>query len=427
MIQCETCGAVPVPDKDLPVLLPEDLVPDGSGNPLAKNAAFLACNCPRCGGAARRETDTMDTFVDSSWYFLRYACSDNASAMVDQRIDYWLPVDQYIGGIEHAILHLLYSRFWTRVMHSLGLVPMREPFRNLFTQGMVLNEVFFRKPASGRIEYFNPAGVDVGVDASGARTALLRADGAPVESGGVVTMSKSKNNGVDPQLLVEEFGADTARLFTMFAAPPEQTMEWSDEGVQGAYRFIKRLWKAVHEHVAAGAPPPLERATLDAGQRALRRQAQQTLAKVTDDIGRRRTFNTAIAAVMELLNAVSKFEADGAADRRVTQEALEIAVLSLSPIVPHVTHALWQALGHATALIDEPWMAVDAAALATSTLEVVVQVNGKLRSRISVPVDADDAALRAAALADPNVQKFVGAAAVRKVIVVRGKLVNVVV
>ena len=426
MIQCETCGAVPVPDKDLPVLLPEDLVPDGSGNPLAKNAAFLACNCPRCGGAARRETDTMDTFVDSSWYFLRYACSDNASAMVDQRIDYWLPVDQYIGGIEHAILHLLYSRFWTRVMHSLGLVPMREPFRNLFTQGMVLNEVFFRKPASGRIEYFNPAGVDVGVDASGARTALLRADGAPVESGGVVTMSKSKNNGVDPQLLVEEFGADTARLFTMFAAPPEQTMEWSDEGVQGAYRFIKRLWKAVHEHVAAGAPPPLERATLDAGQRALRRQAQQTLAKVTDDIGRRHTFNTAIAAVMELLNAVAKFAARTPQDRAVVQEALEIAVLSLSPIVPHVTHALWKGLGHARAVIDERWPAVETAALEQATQEIVVQVGGKLRSRITVATDAGEAAVRAAALADPTVQKFIGGQPVRKVIVVPGKLVNVV-
>ena len=444
VIHCDACGVVPVPDADLPVVLPENLVPDGSGNPLLKDAAFLACRCPRCGAQARRETDTMDTFVDSSWYFLRFACSDNAGAMVDERVKYWLPVDQYIGGIEHAILHLLYSRFWTRVMREIGEVPFKEPFAHLFTQGMVLNEVFFRKPESGRVEYFNPADVEVSVDAlTQTRLNVLRADGKPVESGGIVTMSKSKNNGVDPQALVAEFGADTARLFTMFAAPPEQTLEWSDEGVQGAYRFIKRLWKSVYDHVAAASGvaadgaaasgvaacrhEPIDAGRLTEAQRALRRQAHQTLAKVTDDIGRRRTFNTAIAAVMELLNAVSKFEADGAADRRVTQEALEIAVLSLSPIVPHVTHALWQALGHATALIDEPWMAVDAAALATSTLEVVVQVNGKLRSRISVPVDADDAALRAAALADPNVQKFVGAAAVRKVIVVRGKLVNVVV
>jgi leucyl-tRNA synthetase len=427
IIQCEVCGAVPVPDEDLPVLLPEDLVPDGSGNPLARNAAFLACKCPACGRPAHRETDTMDTFVDSSWYFLRYACSDNTDAMVDERVNYWLPVDQYIGGIEHAILHLLYSRFWTRVMHTLGTVPFREPFEHLFTQGMVLNEVFFRKPASGRIEYFNPAEVEVSVDPrEGRRVAVLRADGGAVESGGVVTMSKSKNNGVDPQALVDEFGADTARLFTMFTAPPEQTLEWSDEGVKGAYRFIKRLWKAVHDHVAHGAPAALGRESLNATQRALRRQTYQALAKVSDDIGRRRTFNTAIAAVMELLNSVAKFRVESAQDRSVMQEALEIAVLALSPIVPHVTHALWRALGHSRALIDEPWPSIDKAALAQATHEIVVQVNGKLRSRVSVATDADEAALRAAALADPNVQKFIGAGVVRKVIVVPGKLVNVV-
>jgi leucyl-tRNA synthetase len=427
IIQCEDCGAVPVPDADLPVLLPEDLVPDGSGNPLARNEAFLACKCPSCGKPARRETDTMDTFVDSSWYFLRYACSDNTDAMVDERVNYWLPVDQYIGGIEHAILHLLYSRFWTRVMHTLGTIPFHEPFEHLFTQGMVLNEVFFRKPPSGRIEYFDPAEVDVKVDPrEGRRIALLRADGEPVESGGVVTMSKSKNNGVDPQALVEKFGADTARLFTMFAAPPEQTLEWSDEGVQGAYRFIKRLWKAVHDHVALGATSTLDRESLTTVQRTLRRQSYQALAKVTDDIGRRRTFNTAIAAVMELLNSLSKFKVESAQDRSLMQEALEIAVVALSPIVPHVTHTLWHALGHARALIDEPWPSIDTAALAQSTLEIVVQVNGKLRSRVSVATDADEATVRAAALADPNVQKFIGAGAVRKVIVVPGKLVNVV-
>jgi leucyl-tRNA synthetase len=427
IIQCDSCGAVPVPDADLPVLLPEGLVPDGSGNPLARDAAFLACSCPACGEPARRETDTMDTFVDSSWYFLRYACSDNAAAMVDSRVNYWLPVDQYIGGIEHAILHLLYSRFWTRVMHELGMVPFHEPFDHLFTQGMVLNEVFFRKPASGRVEYFNPAEVEVKTEPrEGRRSAVLRADGGPVESGGVVTMSKSKNNGVDPQALVEEFGADTARLFTMFAAPPEQTLEWSDEGVHGAYRFIKRLWKAVHDHVAAGSAAPLDRQRLDAAQRAMRLQTHQALAKVTDDIGRRRTFNTAIAAVMELLNALAKFRVESAQDRSVAQEALEIAVLALSPIIPHVTHALWSALGHSRALIDEAWPAVDAAALEQASIEIVVQVNGRLRSRISVATDADEAAVRAAALADPNVQKFVGPGGVRKVIVVRGKLVNVV-
>jgi leucyl-tRNA synthetase len=428
VVHCASCGTVPVRDVDLPVLLPDDLVPDGSGNPLLKDEKFLVTTCPRCGGAARRETDTMDTFVDSSWYFLRFACSDNHQVMLDARVRYWLPVDQYIGGIEHAILHLLYARFWTRVVNELGAVEFKEPFANLFTQGMVLNEVFFRKPDSGRIEYFNPADVEARVDKDTAkRVAVLRADGLPVESGGVVTMSKSKNNGVDPQALVDEFGADTARLFTMFAAPPEQTLEWSDEGVQGAYRFIKRLWKAVHDHVAAGRAALLDQSSLNEAQRALRRQAHQTLAKVTDDVGRRRTFNTAIASVMELLNTLARYPQNSAQDRSVMQEALDIAVLALSPIVPHVTHALWRELGHGTALIDEPWMTVDAAALETSTIELVVQVNGKLRARICIPADADDGAAREAALADPHVRKFVGAAAVRKVIVVPGKLVNVVV
>ncbi len=428
IVHCAACGDVPVPDDQLPVLLPPDLVPDGSGNPLARNAAFLECRCPRCQGPARRETDTMDTFVDSSWYFLRFASPGNARAMVDQRSDYWLPVDQYIGGIEHAILHLLYSRFWVRAMNDLKVVSLREPFANLFTQGMVLNEVFFRKPASGRVEYFNPADVDVTTDAGGARTgAVLRADQLPVESGGIVTMSKSKNNGVDPQALVEQFGADTARLFTMFAAPPEQTLEWSDEGVQGSFRFMKRLWKAVHTHVSAGIPGKLDAVALTEAQRTLRRQTHQTLAKVTDDFARRRTFNTAIAAVMELLNALAKFEDASAQGRSVAQEALETAVLCLSPIVPHATHALWHALGHARAIIDERWPQADAEALKQSMLEIVVQVNGKLRGRIAVPPSADEAQVRAAALADANVQKFVAAMTVRKVIVVPGKLVNVVV
>jgi leucyl-tRNA synthetase len=428
VIHCETCGTVPVPDDQLPVVLPVHLVPDGSGNPLLKDEAFLKVACPRCGIEARRETDTMDTFVDSSWYFLRFACPDNAHAMVDSRVQYWAPVDQYIGGIEHAILHLLYSRFWTRVMRELGMIDFKEPFANLFTQGMVLNEVFFRKPEAGRVEYFNPADVEVTLDQTAQRRiAVLRADGEEVESGGVVTMSKSKNNGVDPQALVDEFGADTARLFTMFAAPPEQTLEWSDEGVQGAYRFIKRLWKAVHDHVGRGMPQPLDKSSLNTVQRAIRRQAHHTLAKMTDDIGRRRTFNTAIAAAMELLNALAKFPQSSPQDRSVMQEALEITVLGLSPIVPHVTHALWQALGHRTALIDEPWMAVDAAALQTASITLVVQVNGKLRGHITVAVGADEDTVRAAALADANVQKFVGTAAVRKVIIVPGKLVSVVV
>jgi leucyl-tRNA synthetase len=428
IIHCASCGAVPVPDEQLPVILPTDLVPDGSGNPLLKDERFLNVKCPKCGAAARRETDTMDTFVDSSWYFLRFACADNDQAMLDYRVQYWLPVDQYIGGIEHAILHLLYARFWTRFLREMGAVSFKEPFARLFTQGMVLNDVFFRKTDSGRIQYFNPADVTVTADKGGKGSlAVLKADGKEVESGGVVTMSKSKNNGVDPQVLVDEFGADTARLFIMFAAPPEQTLEWSDEGVQGAFRFIKRLWKAVYDHVSQGPASALDKSALTEPQRALRRQTHQTLAKVTDDIGRRRTFNTAIAAVMELLNAVAKFPHAAAQDRSVSQEALEIAVLTLSPIIPHVTHALWRGLGFRTALIDEPWREVDAQALQTATVQMVVQVNGKLRAHITVAVDADQAAVRAAALADPNVQKFIGTSAVRKVIIVPGKLVNIVV
>jgi len=428
IIHCKVCGAVPVPDEQLPVILPTDLVPDGSGNPLLKDERFLNVKCPKCGAAARRETDTMDTFVDSSWYFLRFACADNDQAMLDYRVQYWLPVDQYIGGIEHAILHLLYARFWTRFLKEIGAVSFKEPFARLFTQGMVLNEVFFRKTDSGRVQYFNPADVTVTAEKGGkGSVAVLKADGRQVESGGVVTMSKSKNNGVDPQVLVDEFGADTARLFIMFAAPPEQTLEWSDEGVQGAFRFIKRLWKAVYDHVSSGPASALDKSALTEPQRALRRQSHQTLAKVTDDIGRRRTFNTAIAAVMELLNAVAKFPQVAEQDRSVAQEALEIAVLTLSPIIPHVTHALWRGLGHGTALIDETWREVDAEALQSATVQMVVQVNGKLRAHITVAVDADEAAVRGAALADPNVQKFIGTAAIRKVIIVPGKLVNIVV
>jgi leucyl-tRNA synthetase len=419
LIHCAACGEVPVPETDLPVVLPEYLVPDGAGNPLARCAEFVNCRCPQCGGTARRETDTMDTFVDSSWYFLRYASADSASAAVDARVDYWLPVDQYIGGIEHAILHLLYSRFWTRAMRDLGLVRLDEPFANLLTQGMVLNHIYYRQPAEGRRVYFNPAEVENG---------KLLADGLPVDDGGLGTMSKSKNNGVDPQSLVEKYGADTARLFMMFAAPPEQTLEWSDEGAQGQYRFLRRLWSAVHAHLAAG--PALAGARPSPGSaagRALRRQAHQTLAKVTVDIGRRRVFNTAIAAVMELLNSLTRFDEQGDAARAVRQEALEIAVLCLSPMVPHITHALWQELGHTRALIDEPWPQADSAALAQETLELVVQINGKLRGRIHLPAGSNQAAAEAAALAHEDIRRFLGSATLRRVIYVPGKLLNLVI
>ena len=428
LIHCQTCGDVPVPDEQLPVVLPEDCVPDGSGNPLNRNEAFLACTCPKCGQPARRETDTMDTFVDSSWYYFRYASADNANAMVDGRAAYWLPVDQYIGGIEHAILHLLYSRFWTRVMRDLGLTQLDEPFTNLLTQGMVLNEIYFRKPASGRVVYYNPADVDVQLDDKGARIgAVLRADGQPVESGGIGTMSKSKGNGVDPQALVEQYGADTARLFMMFAAPPEQSLEWSDEGVEGAFRFMKRLWKAVHQHVSQGPATALDKQALTTEQRDVRRQVHETLRKVSHDIGTRRTFNTAIAAVMELMNSLARFDDRTPQGRAVMQEALEIVVLALQPVVPHACHALWRELGHERAVVDERWPEVDSAALARDSIEVVVQVNGKLRGRVTVPADADEAQVREAALADANVQKFMEGKPVRKFVYVPGKLANVVV
>ena len=430
LIHCENCGEVPVPDEQLPVTLPEDLVPDGSGNPLAKSAAFYRCPCPRCGREARRETDTMDTFVDSSWYYMRYACPDQGEAMVDERAAYWLPVDQYIGGIEHAILHLLYSRFWTKVMRDIGLVSAGEPFTNLLTQGMVLNHIYSRTGADGRRRYFNPADVSARRDAHGGQIfeALTReGETVRVEYGGLGKMSKSENNGVDPEGLVARYGADTARLFTMFASPPEQTLEWSDEGVQGASRFLRRLWTAVYEHVRAGPPGDLAGAALTEPQRALRRAAHQALAKATDDIGRRHNFNTAIAACMELLNAVGRFEDATPAGRVVRHEALEIIVRVLAPIVPHLCHALWQALGHERAVVDERWPEVDPAALAQDTVEMVVQVNGKLRGRIRVASGAAESDVRTAALGAEHVERFVAGKPVRKVIIVPGKLVNIVV
>jgi len=430
IVHCEACGEQPVPDEQLPVRLPEDLVPDGTGNPLAKSPAFYQCSCPKCGGAARRETDTMDTFVDSSWYFLRFACPDQPSRMLDERASYWLPVDQYIGGIEHAILHLLYARFWTRVMRDVGLVKFAEPFTNLLTQGMVLNHIYSYQPAAGRLRYFNPADIDERRDADGSlvyEVATSDLGTVRVEHQGLGTMSKSKNNGVDPQGLIERFGADTARLFMMFASPPEQTLEWSDEGVQGAFRFIRRLWNAVHAHVGLGPSPQLEPGTLSAEARDLRRSAHQALAKATDDIGRRRSFNTAIAAVMELTNEIGRLDEATPQARAVRQEALEIAVLVLAPMIPHVCHVLWQVLGHGTAVVDECWPAVDLSALVQDTVEIVVQVNGKLRSRIQVPANAAEPTVREAALADEQVGKFVGDKPVRKVVVVPGKLINIVV
>ncbi|MBC6963332.1 MAG: leucine--tRNA ligase, partial [Nitrosomonas sp.] len=432
LIHCDSCGVVPVADDQLPVVLPEDLVPDGSGNPLAKTPSFYECTCPHCGRQARRETDTMDTFVDSSWYFIRYACPDQSAAMTDLRANYWLPVDQYIGGIEHAILHLLYSRFWSKVMRDLGLVSFDEPFANLLTQGMVLNEIFFRKTGSGRIQYFNPVEVDVQHDGEGKRVgAVLRADNQPVESGGIGTMSKSKNNGIDPQEIIEQYGADTARLFMMFASPPTQTLEWSDAGVEGAFRFLKRLWRQVYLHrqqdgeAAATTLVPYQEYPADL--RDLHCQLHQTIVKVTDDLERRHTFNTAIAAIMELMNELSDVQGTHPAAYQLMQEVLENIVLLLSPIVPHICHVLWRELRPGTELLDQPWPQADASALVQDEIKLVVQVNGKLRGEIQVARDADKTVIEQAALENEQVKKFVEGVAIKKIIVVPGKLVNIVV
>ncbi|MBB3182937.1 leucyl-tRNA synthetase [Halomonas fontilapidosi] len=414
---------VPLTDEELPVALPMDVTVDATGSPLKRMPEFHDL-----GDGWTRETDTFDTFMESSWYFARFCCADNMEAMLDERVDYWLPVDLYIGGIEHAILHLLYARFFTKLMRDLGLVKSDEPFQRLLTQGMVIAETYYRPTENGGKEWFNPADVEVKRDEKGrAVSAVLVSDGQPVEMGGIEKMSKSKNNGVDPQSMIDRFGADTVRLFMMFAAPPEQSLEWSDAGVEGAHRFLKRLWRLVSEHLAAGEPGTFDLAALDDTQRELRRKTHETIKKAGDDIGRRTTFNTAIAAVMELTNALSKFDDNSPQGRAVAREAVEACVLLLAPITPHACHTLWQALGHAEPAIDARWPAVDDAALERDTIELVVQVNGKLRARLEVEADADKAAIEAQALEAENVQRHIEGKTVRKVIVVPGKLVNIVV
>jgi leucyl-tRNA synthetase len=438
IIHCPSCGAVPVPDDELPVVLPEDCVPDGSGNPLNKRENFLACTCPKCGGPARRETDTMDTFVDSSWYFLRFACPDNAAAMVDDRVKHWLPVDQYIGGIEHAILHLLYSRFWTRVMRDCGLVTLDEPFARLLTQGMVLNHIWFRKNGAGRIQYFNPADVDAVTDAKGAIVGgVAKSDGQPVESGGLGTMSKSKNNGVDPQALIEKYGADTARFFMMFASPPEQTLEWSDAGVEGAYRFLKRVWTYATQTAAAavrGVPgrdpaAALVGAKLPDALAAVRREVHLTLKQASYDLERHQ-FNTVASAGMKILNALERLPAAAPGDAvhaAVVAEGLSILLRVLHPITPHLAWTLWRDAGLGDDIEAAGWPQPEAAALVQDEVELVVQVNGKLRGSVRVPSSADRAQIEALALAAEAVLKHTGGATPKKVVVVPGKLVNVVV
>jgi leucyl-tRNA synthetase len=384
MIYCAECGPVPVPEQDLPVRLPEDVVPDGAGSPLAKLDAFQNCTCPKCGGAAKREADTFDTFFESSWYYARYACADNDQAMLDERANYWLPVDQYIGGIEHAILHLLYARFFHKLMRDVGLVNSDEPFKNLLTQGMVLM--------------------------NGAK------------------MSKSKGNTVDPQGLIEKYGADTVRLFIMFAAPPEQSLEWSDSGVEGAHRFLNRVWRLVQQHVDTGLVEACRSNDgLTKEQKALRFKLHETLQKVSDDIGRRLQFNTAIAACMELLNALAKFEDNTEQGQAVMQEALELLVLMLSPMVPHITQTLWQQLGKPDLVLDVNWPNIDDGALVQDEIELMVQVNGKLRGKISMAKDAEKDAILAAAKAEESVFKFIDGKELLKEILVPGRLVNIVV
>ncbi len=426
LIHCRACGVVPVPDDQLPVVLPEDCVPDGSGNPLKKRSDFTDCACPKCGADARRETDTMDTFVDSSWYYTRFASANQTAAMADERADYWLPVDQYIGGIEHAILHLLYSRFWSKVMRDLGLVSFDEPFARLLTQGMVLNEIFYRKPESGRISYYNPADVDVRTDDKGNRSgAVLRADGKSVESGGIGTMSKSKNNGVDPQGLIEEFGADTARFFMMFASPPEQTLEWSESGVEGAYRFLKRVWQFGHRLQALPAadkalgPAPSEPLA------ATRRELHLNLKQASYDIGKFQ-FNTVASAAMKMLNALERAPAADAAAPSVLREGFSILLRLLAPITPHICHTLWRELGYGGDILAAAWPEADESALLQDHVELVLQINGKTRGSVRVPAAAQKAEIESRALATEAAQRHTEGRPPKKVVVVPGRLVNIV-
>ena len=431
IIHCDTCGAVPVPEKDLPVILPEDCVPDGSGNPLNKREDFLKVDCPKCGKPSRRETDTMDTFVDSCWYYMRY-CSPGANeSMIDARNDYWMPMDQYIGGIEHAVLHLLYARFWTRVMRDLGLVNFSEPFTKLLTQGMVLNETYYREDASGRLTWFNPEDVELTTDDRGRPvSAKLKSDGQPVLIGGTEKMAKSKNNGIDPETIITQYGADTARLFTMFASPPEQTLEWSGSGVEGASRFLRRVWNyALAQSAAIDPMAKVDAAALGESHKALRRTIHRTLQQADNDL-RRIQYNTVVSACMIMLNALEGAKLDdSAASKSVVSESFSIFLRTLNPIAPHITHALWQELGFAKTMgdiLDAPWPQVDPAALEQAEIELVVQVNGKLRGSFTVPKEADKAAIEAAALACESAQKFITGTP-KKIIVVPGKLVNIVI
>lgn len=428
IIHCAACGDVPVPEDQLPVVLPEDVVPDGAGSPLARMPEFYECNCPKCGQPAKRETDTMDTFVESSWYYARYASPHFEGGLVEKSAaDHWLPVDQYIGGIEHAILHLLYARFFHKLMRDEGLVSSNEPFKNLLTQGMVIAETYYRREANGAYTWFNPADVELERDSKAkVISAKLKSDGLPVEIGGTEKMAKSKNNGVDPQSMIDQFGADTCRLFMMFASPPDMSAEWSDSGVEGSHRFLKRVWRLAQAHVTQGLPGKPDLASLSDEQKAVRRSIHLAIKQASQDVGQNHKFNTAIAQVMTLMNVLEKAPQGTEQDRALIQEGLETVTLLLAPITPHISHELWHRLGHADPVIDAAWPVLDDSALVQDSLQLVIQVNGKLRGQIEMPASATREEVEAAARANENVLRFVDGLTIRKVIVVPGKLVNIV-
>jgi len=426
MVTLEDGSAVPVPLEDLPVRLPEDVELDGIKSPIKSDPEWAKTTFN--GQPALRETDTFDTFMESSWYYARYCSPNNTEKMLDSdAANYWLPVDQYIGGIEHAILHLLYARFFHKLLRDVGLVNSDEPFKRLLCQGMVLAETFYRNKENGGKEWISPQDVEAEHDDNGKviRYKSIK-DGEDVLYDGTGKMSKSKNNGIDPQIIIDKFGADTVRLFMMFAAPPEQSLEWSDSAVEGSHRFLKRLWKAVHNHTELGEVQALTIDKLNDGQKALRRKTHETISKVSDDISRRLTFNTSIAAVMELMNLVAKYKDESEQGRAALQEALEAAVLLLSPIVPHICHTLWESLGHQDNVIDAVWPTIDESALTKDSIQIVIQVNGKVRAKLDMAADADKESVEAAAMSDTNIQKFIDGKTVRKVIVVPGRLVNIV-
>jgi leucyl-tRNA synthetase len=426
VIYCDACGAVPVPEEDLPVVLPEDVRFMGVQSPIKADPEWRRTTCPECGAAAERETDTFDTFMESSWYYARYCCPD-ADSQLDERANYWLPIDQYIGGIEHAILHLMYFRFYHKLMRDAGMVASDEPATRLLCQGMVVADTYYREEADGQVHWINPTEVAIERDEKGkAVGARLLSDGEEVAFGGIEKMSKSKNNGIDPRQLVERYGADTVRLFSVSDSPPHQSLEWSESGVEGASRFLRRVWAQVMAHVEEGDCDALDPAALNDGQKEMRRRVHDAIAKVSDDISRRYTFNTAIAAVMELTNHLARFDAEDSRARSVVREAWLAVVRLLAPITPHICEELWVALGGSGPIYAAAWPEADESARERSQVTLVVQVNGKLRARLELePGATRDQALQSA-MAIENVQRHLAGKAVRKVIHIPDRLLNIV-